>query len=62
MSCHHDKVLLIFEHQHLSHAAIVGYSTVSHDNHMQATWRESDWHIDTIVNRIQRMIQFNTRN
>ena len=30
-------------HQRLSHAAIVGYSTVSHDNHVQATWRESDW-------------------
>ena len=29
-------------HQLLSHAAIVGYSVVSHDNHMQATWCESD--------------------
>ena len=29
-------------HQRLSHAAIVGYSMVSHDNHVQATWRESD--------------------
>ena len=30
-------------HQWLSCTAIVGYSAVSHDNHMQATWRESDW-------------------
>ena len=30
-------------HQWFSLAAIVGYSAVSHDNHMQATWRESDW-------------------
>ena len=22
---------------------MVGYSEVSHDNHMQATWHESDW-------------------
>ena len=33
-------------HQRLSHAAIIGYSTVSHESHMQATWCESDWHID----------------
>ena len=29
-------------HQRLLHAAMVGYSEVSHDNHMQATWYESD--------------------
>ena len=23
--------------------AMVGYSEVSHDNHMQVTWYESDW-------------------
>ena len=36
-------------HQKPSHAAIVGYSTVSHMimiNHMQATWRESDWRVN----------------
>ena len=33
-------------HQWLSRAAIVGYSAVSHDNHMQATWHESDWHVN----------------
>ena len=26
-------------------AAIVGYSVVSHDSHMQATWCELNWHI-----------------
>ena len=30
-------------HQWLSRAAIV---VVSHANHMQATWRESDWHVN----------------
>ena len=30
----------------LSRGAITGYSAISHDNHMQATWRESDWHVD----------------
>ena len=30
----------------LSHAATVGYSSVSHDNHMQAIWHKSDWHIN----------------
>ena len=33
-------------HQRLSHAAIIGYSVVSHDNHMHATWHESDWCVD----------------
>ena len=32
-------------HQRLSRTAIDGYSMVSHDNHMQATWHESDWHV-----------------
>ena len=36
-------------HQRLLRAAIVGYRAVSYDNHMQATWRESDW-----CNRIQK--------
>ena len=30
-------------HQRLSRVAIVGYSAVLHDNHVQATWCESDW-------------------
>ena len=30
-------------HQQFSRTALVGYSTVSHDNHVQATWHESDW-------------------
>ena len=43
-------------HQWLSCAAIVGYCTVSHDNHMQATWHESDW-----CNRIQKCHVSNPR-
>ena len=47
-ACH---VIVMTTHQRLSRAAIVGYiyTAVLHDNHMQATWRESDW-----CNRIQK--------
>ena len=43
MTMHHFGMAT---HQCLSYVAIVGYSAVSYDNHMQATWRESDWCVD----------------
>ena len=51
MSCDcHDNRL--FGHGN----AIVGSSAVSHDNHMKATWHESDWHV-----RIQKQAQESTQ-
>ena len=52
MTTHHFGMAT---HLRLSRAVIVGYSVVSHDNHMQATWCESDWRID-IQNKSQKAL------